>query len=86
MPSREDVGVPRAFAAKRLGVTPHTVSMWAQRGWVDDDGQKQTVAVVGWFRGHRLYRWGDLVEAERCTRNSRLSSRKRDRASAGTPA
>lgn len=83
MPSREDVGVPRAFAARRLGVTPHTVSMWVQRGyvarWVDDDGHERTehrsVRVVGWHHGHRLYRWGDLVEAERATRNSRRSTR-----------
>lgn len=86
VPSREDVGVPRSFAAARLGVNPHTVSMWVQRGWVDAAGVKHKVRTVGWFRGGRLYRWGDLVEAEWATRNNRRSTRHRDRAPVGAAA
>jgi hypothetical protein len=85
-----DTGVPRAFAAARLGVSPHTVSMWAARGyvarWTDDAGVEHTehrpVRTVGWWRGHRLYRWGDLVEAEHHTRNTVLSARHQDRSPA----
>jgi hypothetical protein len=83
-PDRADIGVPRAFAAARLGVTPHTVSMWVLRGYqttvVDAvTGETRTehrrVRAVGWWRGARLYRWGDLVDAECATRNHRNSTR-----------
>jgi hypothetical protein len=88
LPDRDDTGVPRQFAAVRLGVTPHTVSMWALRGYettvVDETtGESRTehrrVRAVGWWRGARLYRWGDLVEAEHATRNHRNSTRNPER-------
>lgn len=79
MASGDDTGVPRAFAAKRLGVTPHTVSMWVQRGWVDRKGNHHTVRIVGKGIRGRLYRWGDLAQAESDTRNNINSARNPNR-------
>jgi hypothetical protein len=71
----ENAGVPRSVAADRLGVSPHTVSMWALRGWRDPDGTHRRLSVVGRDRRQRLYRWGDLLDAERATRRSPNSRR-----------
>lgn len=75
MPTGLDTGVPRKFAADRLGVTPHTISMWVKDGWYDRDGEHHTVRVVGKAGRGRLYRWGDLLKAEADTRNSAQSRR-----------
>jgi hypothetical protein len=70
-----DAGLTRAQAAQAIGVTRHTVSMWAIRGWYDADGSHHTLTVVGHDRRGRLYRYGDLIQAERDTRNNKKSSR-----------
>ena len=75
MPTGLDTGVPRAFAAARLGVTPHTISMWVKDGWYDRHGTHHTVRVVGRTPRGRLYRWGDLLDAEQDTRNNANSRR-----------
>lgn len=76
----EDAGVPRSVAAHHLHVSPHVVSMWALRGWVDVDGTRRQMRVVGYAQGQRLFRWGDLLDAERATRSNPRSSRHRSRA------
>lgn len=68
-------GVSRAQAVYLLKVSPATVSMWALRGWDTRDGEHRTLTVVGKRRGHRLYRYGDLVDAESDTRNNPNSRR-----------
>jgi hypothetical protein len=70
-----DAGLPRALAALAVSVTPGTVSMWAQRGWYDADGNHHTLTVVGHDSRGRLYRYGDLLAAERDTRHSDQSFR-----------
>lgn len=75
MPAGLDIGVTRAFAARRLGVAPHVISMWVLDGWRAPDGTRRTVTVTGNGRRGRLYRYGDLVDAECDTRNSPNSSR-----------
>lgn len=71
-----DAGLPRALAARAVSVTPGMVSMWAQRGWYDQDGAHHTLTVVGHHRTlGRLYRYGDLLAAEKATRHSEQSFR-----------
>ena len=70
-----EAGLLRAQAAAAVGVTPHTVSMWALRGWTEPDGTRRTLRVVGYRRGARLYRYGDVLHAERVTRQSPQSRR-----------
>lgn len=72
----EDAGLPIHLAATYFNVTPATVKGWVTRGWADRRGRRHTVRVVGtdWRYG-RLYRFGDLVEAERAAREHPNSSR-----------
>lgn len=74
-PLPADAHVTRGIAAEALSVEPRTVTKWVRRGWYDTDGSHHTAPVVGMFEGRRLYRFGDLQHAERCTRNSLNSSR-----------
>ncbi len=74
-PIPPDAPVTRGIAAEALGVEPRTVGFWINRGWCDQDGNRHTATVVGTFEGKRLYRFGDLQFAERCTRNSMNSAR-----------
>ena len=53
-------------AARFLGVTPHTVGMWALRGWRRPNGTRGTITTGQGQRG-RTYRLADLVDAERDT-------------------
>lgn len=72
-----EAGLTREQAAQVLGVTPATVSMWALRGWRDQQGQKRTLSVIGRGpRNQRLFRLGDLLEAERDTRHNPNSRRR----------
>jgi len=71
-----DAGLTRAQAAYLLDVTRATVSMWVLRGWVDRQGLRRRIRVVGTDRvGARLYRYADLVQAETDTRRSPQSRR-----------
>jgi hypothetical protein len=74
-PIPADAPVTRGVAAKALGVEPRTVTDWVRRGWYDPDGNHHAAPVVGKFEGRRLYRFGDLQYAEKCTRNNPNSSR-----------
>lgn len=80
--STQEVGIPRALAAEVAGVTPHTVSMWALRGWVDPNGNRRYLTVVDVVNGQRLYRRGDVLDAEAHTKRTPHSSRHWSRAAA----
>lgn len=72
-----EAGLTREQAARFLGVSPATVSMWALRGWRAADGTQRHLTVVGRGpRNVRLYRLGDLLEAERDTRRNPNSRRR----------
>ena len=46
--------------------------MWRCRGWLDTDGQRHHLEVAERDRhGRPLYRWADLLHAERTTRQTR---------------
>lgn len=72
-----EAGLTRAQAATFLGVTRGTVSMWAQRGWLDAaTGERRRLTVVTHAgRSGRTYRLGDLLDAERDTRANPNSHR-----------
>nr|MDT0660837.1 hypothetical protein [Micromonospora sp. DSM 115978] len=66
-----DAGVTIAQAAALLGVRPGRIRNWCNRGWRGRDGQKRAVTVVGLAdRGHKRYRYGDLLDAWVDTRRS----------------
>lgn len=78
-----DAGLTRSQAALLLGVSPHTVSMWAKDGWLDRNGQRRWLTVVGRASGGaRKFRYGDLVSAEADTRNNPNSRRGAKRSAA----
>lgn len=58
-------------AAGRFHTSIAVILMWRNRGWVEG-GERRTLAVADEdWRGRPLYRWGDLLDAERGTRQSR---------------
>ena len=73
-------GLNRNEAAERLGndVTPHMVSMWALRGWIDPTtGKRRYLRMLGVGpEGMRRYHWPDLVSAEAATRRHPNSRRR----------
>lgn len=60
-------------AARALGCSIHVILMWRSRGWLDRDGQRHHLEVADRDRRTRrpLYRWDDLLVAERSTRQTR---------------
>lgn len=74
-PVNLDAGLTRAEAARLFGVPPATVSMWALRGWTTSAGEHRSLTVVGKRGRDRLYRYGDLVDAEADTRRNPNSRR-----------
>lgn len=59
-------------AARALGCSLHVILMWRNRGWLDRDGQRHHLEVAERDRCDRpLYRWDDLLQAERTTRQTR---------------
>lgn len=58
-----------AFAAK---VKPSAVAMWVSRGWIDSaTGERRKLASRGRnWQGCHLYRYGDVMDAERATRRT----------------
>lgn len=66
-----DAGLTATQAARAVGVSAAVVCLWHTRGWITGDGHRRHLAVVGHgARGQRLYRYGDVVDAERDTRLS----------------
>ncbi|MFB6392617.1 hypothetical protein [Polymorphospora lycopeni] len=77
-----DAGLTRELAAVAVAVPATTISMWALRGWTEPDGTERRLTVVGKDeRGRRLYRYGDLLDAERATGSNPNSRRGTTRSS-----
>lgn len=57
-------------AAEYFHTTINVILMWRNRGWTED-GERKSLAVADRRDGRPLYRWGDLLDAERGTRRSR---------------
>lgn len=69
-----------AQAAQRLRVKRPTVHMWHTRGWLDPQGQRQYLTLVGHNKdGARLYDEAELVIAEQQTRAKPQRSHRRSR-------
>lgn len=74
-------------AAERLRVHRTTVLMWASRGWLDSDGQRRKLTIIGRDRnGATLYDWTECAVAERDTRRNKQRSHRRSRILAGATA
>jgi hypothetical protein len=59
-------------AARAFGCSIQVIVMWRNRGWVDTDRQRHHLEVADRDRcGRPLYRWTDLLHAERSTRQTR---------------
>lgn len=57
-------------AASRLRVSVNAVMQWARRGYLAEDGSKQYLQRVGLSpRNKPMYRFRDVVVAERATRH-----------------
>jgi hypothetical protein len=72
MASALDAHISRQDAARAARVDPQVISMWAYAGWVDPEtGERRKLEVVkrDW-RKRPFYRYGDVLEAEKATRNS----------------
>ena len=72
-----DAGLPIRVAAEYFDLKPRTISAWCRRGFIDRDGTRRHITVVGVMAsGDRLYRLGDLFDAERATRRNPNSHRR----------
>lgn len=67
-----DALVTARDAADRFHTSIPVILMWRNRGWTDADGDKHRLKVARRDdRGRPLYRWSDLLAAERGARQSR---------------
>lgn len=81
-----DAWLTRAQAAQYAGVSTNTIGKWHAQGWLAPDGAEGRVrrhlTVKRRRDGNLLYRLGDVVDAERDTRNNTNSPRNPLRAGA----
>ena len=67
-------------AAQRLHVKRPTVHMWHTRGWLDAQGERHHLTLVGFdANGARLYDENELLDAERDTRRKAQRSHRASR-------
>lgn len=67
-------------AAPRLRVHRTTINMWHSKGWLDPNGQRRRLDIMGFTPdGARLYDWGQLLDAEQATRAKTQRSHRRSR-------
>lgn len=67
-------------AAERLRVKRPTIHMWHTRGWLDPDGNRHHLTIIGHTdAGARLYDEAELVTAEQQTRAKRQRSHRASR-------
>jgi len=69
------IGSVEAAQAARVGL--HVISNWRNKGWTSPDGTHRKLPVAGYDRaGRPLYRYVDVLDAERETRRSGKSHRR----------
>lgn len=70
-----DAYLTRAQAALLTGVSLGAIGKWQHRGWLSANGERRRLSTKP-APGNKLrYRLGDILDAERDTRNSPLSRR-----------
>lgn len=79
MNDRREPLLTRDLAAHAANVSGSTVAMWASRGWTDPSSGERRILEVDSrdWRGRPLYRYADVMAAEKATRRR---GRKRDKA------
>ena len=77
-----DAWITRGQAALLTQVTPDTIGKWHARGWLDAEGRRRHLTVRSKRNGQLEYRLGDILDAERDTRNNPNSRRGSRRAPA----
>lgn len=70
-----DAWLTRSQAAMYAGVSTDTVGKWHARGWLTPSGERRHLTVQRRPDGTLRYRLGDVVDAERDTRNNANSPR-----------
>ena len=76
LPIDRDGLVTASTAADRLGISLQVIHAWRTKGWLNPaTGERIRLQDRGRRGRSRLYRWGDLCEAERTTRRSPKSRR-----------
>lgn len=71
-----DAWVTRGQAAEYLNLRADTIGKWHDRGWVDPaTGERRHLRTKRLPGGRLRYRLGDILDAERATRNHVNSSR-----------
>lgn|GEM_PF-5429820 len=67
-------------ASEKLRVSRHAVSMWKTKGWLDSEGNRRHLTVVGHdCCGAAQFDWSELTLAERDTRRKTNRSHRRVR-------
>ncbi|MGC4886678.1 hypothetical protein [Micromonospora sp. DT227] len=70
-----DAFLTRAQAAKVVGMRESTIGNWRARGWMSPEGERRHLTVRRRKDGTLGYRLGDVLDAERDTRNNPKSRR-----------
>lgn len=70
-----DAFLTRAQAAKVVGMRESAIGNWRARGWVSPEGERRHLTVRRRADGTLEYRLGDVLDAERDTRNNPKSRR-----------
>ena len=70
-----DAYITRAQAARLTGLSADSIGKWHARGWRDGTGELRHLNTRPGSGRHLLYRLGDVLDAERDTRNSANSRR-----------
>ncbi|MFG1872130.1 hypothetical protein [Micromonospora arborensis] len=75
MTMNRDAYLTRAQAALITRMRESTIGNWRARGWVTPEGERRHLAVRKQADGTLKYRLGDILDAERDTRNNPKSRR-----------
>lgn len=70
-----DAYVTRTQASMVTGVSRDSIGKWRARGWLDEDGERRFLRTKPGKGDTLRYRLGDILDAERDTRNNPNSRR-----------